>query len=143
MIACDGSADGLDALERLASLGPNPDNSVVTLVVGWPPRGGVMWQDVYERQLSSDDLHRALEETVEAVSARLRRIGGSLAHEVTSRVEDGDGAEQLAAVAEREHADILFTGVTGGHGRRHAYELIERAMLRLRIPIVVVYGTDR
>ena len=60
MIACDGSADGLDALERLASLGPNPDNSVVTLVVGWPPRGGVMWQDVYERQLSSDDLHRAL-----------------------------------------------------------------------------------
>jgi nucleotide-binding universal stress UspA family protein len=143
MIASDGSVDGLDALERLASLGADPGHSVVTLVVGWPPRGGVMWQDVYERQIISDDLHRALEETVEHVSARLRRIGGSLAREVTSRIEDGDGAEQLAAVAKREGAEMLMIGATGGPGRRHAHEVTERTMELLHIPIVVVYGTHR
>jgi hypothetical protein len=31
---------------------------------------------------------------------------------------------------------MLFIGVTGGPGRHHAHELLERTMLRLRIPLV-------
>jgi nucleotide-binding universal stress UspA family protein len=143
MMATDGSEDGLRALEQVASIGSTGKDAVVTFVVGWPPRDGPMWEAVYERQFVADDLHRALEETIEMVSERLRRIAGRVGHEVQSRVEDGDAAEQLAKAVEREHIDILIVGVTGGPARRHAQNVVDDLLPRIRIPLVVVHGTAR
>lgn len=143
MLASDGSEDGLDALELVASLRAPEDNAIVTFVLGWPPRNGPMWRDVYERQFAADDLHRALEETVERLTTRLRRIAGALAQEVTSREEDGDAAEQLAAAVERERIDILVAGLTGGPDRHHGQQVIDQLMLRTGIPIVAIYGAAR
>lgn len=143
MLASDGSEDGLNALEQVASLYAPQVNAIVTFVVGWPPRSGPLWRAVYERQIIADDLHRALEETVEYLTQRLARIAGRFAREVTSRVEDGDAAEQLAAAIEREHCDILFAGLTGGPDRHHAQHTVDQLMLRTRIPIVAIYGAAR
>lgn len=143
MLASDGSEDGLNALEQVASLRAREGDAIVTFVVGWPPRSGPLWRDVYERQIIADDLHRALEETVERLSERLRRIAGALAREVISRVEDGDAAEQLAAAIEREHIDILFAGLTGGPDRRPGQRVMDELMARTRIPIVAIYGAAR
>jgi hypothetical protein len=144
LLVSDGSEDGLDALEIVASLrgeaGPNP---VVTFVVGWPPRDGPLWRAVYERQFVDDDLHRALAETVERVTHRLQRIAGELAREVESRVQDGDAAEQLAAAVTRERIDIVIAGVTGGAGHRPVQKVLEEVMARIGVPLVAVYGTAR
>jgi nucleotide-binding universal stress UspA family protein len=143
MLASDGSEDGLSALELVASLRAPEADVVVTFVVGWPPRTGPMWRAVYERQFIADDLHRALEETVEYMTERLRRIAGALAREVTSRVEDGDAAEQLAAAIERERIDLLIVGLTGGPDRLHGRHVMDELMSRTRIPIVGIYGAAR
>lgn len=144
MMVSDGSEDGLDALERVASLrsgaGTGP---IVTFVVGWPPREGALWRAVYERQLVADDLHRALEETVESVTRRLRSIAGAFARVVESRVQDGDAAEQLVKAIEREQIDLLIAAVTGGPGRRHAQDVIDEVLAHVRIPVVAVYGKLR
>jgi hypothetical protein len=143
MLASDGSEDGLNALEQLASLRAPQIDSIVTFVVGWPPRNGPLWRAVYERQFVADDLHRALAETVDSLTKRLRRIAGNLAQEVTSHVEDGDAAEQLAAAVERERIDMLLIGLTGGPERHHGQHVMDELMSRSRVPIVAVYGTAR
>jgi nucleotide-binding universal stress UspA family protein len=108
MLASDGSNDGLDALEQAALLGGGGTHEAVTIVVGWPPREGELWRSAFERQAIVDDLHRAVEETVEGITERLRRIAGTLARAVQSRTEDGDAVEQLAAAAELERIDLLI-----------------------------------
>jgi nucleotide-binding universal stress UspA family protein len=143
MLASDGSEDGLNALEQVASLRAPEASTIVTFVIGWPPRSGPLWRAVYERQFVADDLHRALAETVDSLTKRLRHIAGRFAQEVTSRVEDGDAAEQLAAAVERERIDMLVTGLTGGPERHQGQHVIDQLMLRTRIPIVAVYGAAR
>jgi Universal stress protein family len=143
MLSSDGSEDGLNALERVASIWAPKRSAIVTFVIGWPPRGGPMWRNVYERQFVADDLHHALEQTVEDLTERLRQIAGALAREVRSRVEDGDAAERLAAAIKRERIDVLVSGLTGGPDRHHGQCVIDQLVLLTRIPIVAVYGTAR
>lgn len=144
LMVSDGSEDGLDALELVATLrGEAGPNTIVTFVVGWPPRDGALWRAVYDRQFVADDLHRALAETVAHVTQRLRRIAGEFAREVESREEDGDAAGQLVAAVTREQIDVLIAGVTGGPGRTHAQQVLGEFMERVHIPVVAVYGSAR
>jgi hypothetical protein len=144
MIVSDGSDDGLDALEKVASLrGGAGDDALVTLVVGWPPRESPMWEIVGERRIIDDDLHRALAETVASVTQRLRGIAGKLAREVASQVQDGDAVEQLVQAVMREQIDVLIAGITGKPSRRHGQDVMNRLLERVAIPIVTVYGTAR
>lgn len=144
MLASDGSEDGLDALEQLGKVRAGRTDAAVTIVVGWPPRDGPLWRAAYERQVVVEDLHRAIQETVEGVTERLRLIAGTMASEVQSRMEDGDAAEQLAAVVEKEAIDLLIIGVSGGQDHRpHAQAVLDELMARVRKPIVVVFGSAR
>lgn len=134
LLASDGSEDGLDALEQVALLCASGPHEAVTIVVGWPPREGELWRSAFERQAIVDDLHRAVEETVERISERLHRIAATMAHAVRSRTEDGDAAEQLAVAAELERIDLLIVGVTGGPGRRHAHAVLDELRSRFHKP---------
>jgi nucleotide-binding universal stress UspA family protein len=83
--------------------------------------------------------HRA-PDMAESVRWRIRRdLAGDLAN-VEIRVEEGDPAERLLAVAERDACDLIVTGVArdAGLGRMLVGTTINQLVRRSSVPVLVV-----
>jgi hypothetical protein len=111
----DGSGHAMAALESVVPLfQPQAVALVEILMVIWPQRDTAMWQDIAERAVVADDLHRAAAEVATADAMRLRAVLSPLAAEVTVATADGETIPAVAKAIRNLDADLLLL-IIGPH----------------------------
>jgi len=110
MLVCwDGSGHALGALRDVMPLFREQAVELAEiLLVTWPARDIARWSDIYERQIVTDDLHRAAAEVTAEEMQLLEEIIRPIARRVTSSMADGPYIEIMTAAIERTNADLVL-----------------------------------
>src|SRR5471030_3141471 len=90
LVSWDGSGHALGALRNVMRLfrERSVEHAEIVLVT-WPARDIARWSDIYERQIVTDDLHRAAAEVTADEVQLLEEIIRPIARSVTSSSADG------------------------------------------------------
>jgi transcriptional regulator of acetoin/glycerol metabolism len=109
LVSWDGSGHALGALRDVMPLFRERSVELAEIVlVTWPARDIARWSDIYERQIVSDDLHRAAAEVTGEEVQLLEEIIRPIARKVTSSTADGPYVAVMTAAIERTNADLVL-----------------------------------
>jgi hypothetical protein len=122
VVSWDGSGHAIGVLRSVVALMRDQSVEHVEIVVSvWPQRDIARWADIHERQVISDDLHRAAAEEAQVEVKELEEILRPIAQSIVSTEPAGPYLDVLFAAVERTKADLLLV-VAGAHDPSHVIE---------------------
>lgn len=137
----DGSDDGYQAAELVARIiDPRVVDRIRILMVTWPQRRSPLWKKAYELWAAEDDLHQAMEVTVQRELDRFSRSFRDHAGAIETARTSGQPVSQVLKSAKDFGADLILVAITGdaqAHGvRRTSSEIVAKSP----VPVVIAYG---
>jgi hypothetical protein len=109
LVTWDGSGHALAALASIAAqFRPGSIEHIEIAIAVWPESEIPRWEDIHERQLVADDLHRAAAEVANEEVSRLLAVVKPLSASVAWRLVSGDLVTNLFQAIEDSRADLLL-----------------------------------
>ncbi len=139
IVSWDGSGHAIGTLRSVIGLfGEAAAEHIEIVLTVWPPRDIALWSDIQERQLLSDDLHRAAALVAAEDLHELEDLLRPLAKSIAASTTNGPFPEIIAAAVARTRADLLFI-IAGTHDAHNVLQEGLRAVVAAStIPTLVL-----
>jgi hypothetical protein len=137
----DGSDDGFAGLQRAVDLLKNAGgkHEIMASLVGWPPRKSPIWNKAFAKQPILDDLHRAMAEVAATEFKRLKALFETVGDVKTEYLE-GDPADEIVALIERQEPDLFVGGLTRGDDADSVISGAFSILRRTSVPAFLTFG---
>lgn len=141
LCATDGSDDACEALAAFAQMiDARRVNEIRVILVAWPERDNALWDKAYQRWVKDDDLHEAMEATVNRELEKLRGVFSEHASTVETTRGEGDPGPAIVQSAQSISADLIVLAVTGNNTPEPVRNAVIAVVEKSPSPVAIVHG---
>lgn len=109
-------------------------------MITWPERESKIWERAGETWLVEDDLHQAMEVTVERELERFKSLLQDRAKHVVAMREAGEPSAKVLQEAASMNADLLVLAITSDPEAAGVRQTASRVIARSPVPVIIVQG---